>query len=132
MTDYAIPSEGGGDKLPLDDLNGALLRIEVLEALSDVQTVHGPANPVRANVAVLDGSFKAETFDDALIFPRVMAGQIRPSIGKVVLGRLGRGQAKPGKNAPWLLAAPTEADVATARKYEAYAAEKAAQADEPF
>ena len=90
MTDYTPPSSGG-DNLPLADLLGALLRIEVTEALTDVQTSFGPANPVRANVAVLDGEHKADEFDDALIFPRVLVSQLKPNVGKVVLGRLGKG-----------------------------------------
>jgi hypothetical protein len=134
MTDqqYAIPSTGGGDKLPLAELLGALLRIDVLEALSDVQTSFGPAHPVRCNVAVLDGDQKAATFDDTLIFPRVLVSQLKPSVGKVVVGRLGRGTAKPGQSAPWTLTAPTDDDIATARKYDAYVAEQTTKQDEPW
>ena len=41
MTEYATPGAPGGDKLPLADLSGALLRIDVLEALRDVDTTFG-------------------------------------------------------------------------------------------
>ena len=131
MTDYTPPSSGG-DNLPLADLLGALLRIEVTEALTDVQTSFGPANPVRANVAVLDGERKADEFDDALIFPRVLVSQLKPNVGKVVLGRLGKGTAKPGQSAPWTLGAPTSDDIAVARKYDAHIAERAAKQDEAW
>ena len=131
MTDYAAPS-AGGDNLPLADLLGALLRIDVTEALTDVQTSFGPANPVRANVAVLDGDKKAEEYDDTLIFPRVLVSQLKPNVGKVVLGRLGKGTAKPGQSAPWTLGAPTEADIEVARKYDAYKASKVAEQSAPF
>ena len=131
MTDYTPPSSGG-DNLPLPDLLGALLRIEVTEALTDVQTSFGPANPVRANVAVLDGERKADEFDDALIFPRVLVSQLKPNVGKVVLGRLGKGTAKPGQSAPWTLGAPTSDDIETAKKYDAYKATQVASQTAPF
>ncbi len=131
MTDYAPPSSGG-DNLPLADLLGALLRIEVSEALTDMQTSFGPANPIRANVAVLDGDKKAEEYEDALIFPRVLASQLRPNVGKVVLGRLGKGTAKPGQSAPWMLSAPTTDEIEVARKFDAYKATKVVADLEPF
>lgn len=134
-TEYADPTSGSGDKLPLNDLNGALLRIEVLEALSDVQTSFGPANPVRARVIPLDGEHKKTVFDDALIFPRVLVSQLKGNVGKVVLGRLGKGQAKPGQSAPWTLVAASDADKALALKAEAWLATQAAAApanDDPF
>jgi hypothetical protein len=131
MTEYATPAEGG-DKLPLTDLIGALLRIDVIEALHDVTTSFGPANPVRANVAVLDGEHKADEYDDTLIFPRVLVSQLKPNVGKVVLGRLGRGTAKPGQSAPWTLAPATESDLAVARKYDEYKATQTAAQDAPF
>jgi hypothetical protein len=137
MTDYALPAApgtGDGDKLPaLADLLGVLLRIEVLETLTNIETTFGPASPVRCNVVALDGDHKGETFEDSLIFPRVLVSQLKPSVGKVVLGRLGKGSAKPGKSAPWLLQAATEEDIAVARKYDAHVAKKAAATDEePF
>ncbi len=107
----------GGDKLPLDDLTGSLLLFTVQEALSDVQTSFGPSNPVRADVAVLDGNHKGETFDDALVFPRVLASSLRPHVGSMVLGRLGRGQAKPGQSPPWLLTAATAEEKQTGERY---------------
>jgi len=38
------------------------------------------------------------------------------------VGRLGQGLAKPGKSAPWVLNAPTQADVTIAEKYVAHVA----------
>jgi hypothetical protein len=131
-TQYAIPAAGGGDKLPLADLIGALLRIDVVEQVMDVQTTFGLTNPIRCNVAVLDGAKKAETFDDTLIFPRAMISQLKPKVGEVVVARLGKGVAKAGQSAPWLLEAPTEEDIAVARKYDAYVAEQTAKTAEPF
>jgi hypothetical protein len=134
MTEYQVPS-AGGDKLPLADLLGSLLRIDVLEALSNVQTSFGASDPVRAHVVALDGDRKGERFDDSLVFPRVLCSQLRPSVGKVVLGRLGKGVAKVGQSAPWQLLAPNEDDFGTAKRYDAHVAKSApvaAASDEPF
>ncbi len=122
----------GGDKLPLDDLNGSLLLISVHEQMSEMDTVHGPSTPIRADVAVLDGTHKGETYTDALIFPRVLIGNLRGSIGDMVIGRLGKGRAQPGKNPAWVLEAATDADKAIGEKYLAHVAAQAVADEEPF
>ena len=126
------PSTPGGDNLDLDSLIGSLLLFDVLEQVPEMQTVNGPTTAVRANVAVLDGPHKGETHDDALVFPRVLQQQLRPSVSAKVLGRLGKGQPKPGKSAPWTLTAATDADKETARKYVAYTEQQKAAVEEPF
>lgn len=131
-TEYAAPASGSGDKLPLAELKGSLLRIDVHELKNGMQTSFGPADAVACTVAVLDGPRKADVFSDALVFPKVLASQLRPSLGKVVLGRLGQGQAKPGQSAPWMLTAPTTDDIEVARKYDAHVAKQAAEQAEPF
>ena len=132
MTDYALPSAGGGDKLDLGALNGALLLIEVTGQDFGVVTSFGTSDPVRGNVVALDGSLKGSTYTDTLFFPKVLISQLKGSVGKKVLARLGRGVAKPGQSAPWTLNPPTEDDKAIARKYEAHAATQAAAQDEPW
>lgn len=127
---------GSLDKLPLDDLEGALLLLDVHEQLDEIQTTFGPAQPIRADVYVLDGAHKADQYVDALIFPRVLIGQLRGSIGAKVLGRLGRGVPKAGQSAPWKLEQATEADRAIGERFEQYHAERVAATtlvdDEPF
>jgi hypothetical protein len=110
MTTFADPSDPGGDKLPLAELNGQVLIIDVLEALDNVQTTFGMTNPVRANVHVVDGPHKGTTYTDTLIFPKVLAGSLRPNVGKQVVARLGQGIAKAGQSAPWTLNAVTDTD----------------------
>jgi len=119
MTTFADPGAPGGDKLPLAELNGALLLIEPLEALKDVQTTFGATDPVRANVHALDGTNAGQVYDDTLIFPKILASQLRDKIGSPVVARLGQGIAKPGQSAPWTLNAVTDADKAVAAAYHA-------------
>lgn len=112
MSQFAAPAEPSG--ISYTDLNGALLLIKVHAVEADVPTAFskaGQANPaVRADVTVLDGNQAGEQYEDALIFPKVLQGQLKSRIGQLVLGRLGQGQAKPGQSAPWKLNAATTAD----------------------
>jgi hypothetical protein len=131
MSTFNDPATGG-DKLPLADLQEALLLFTVHEQMPEMQTSFGPATPIRADVAVLDGPSKGQVYDDALVFPRVLQGQLRPSIGGMVLGRLGKGVAKAGQSAPWTLAAPTDSDREVGKKYLVYAEAQRGTDEEPF
>jgi hypothetical protein len=128
----APSTPSSGEKLDLNALNGALLHITVHELVKGIDTSFGVTNAVRVDVAVLDGDHKGDTYDDTLIFPRVLQSQLSQDIGDSVLGRLGKGEAKPGKSAPWLLQAPSAADLKIGEKYEAYAATQKASQEEPF
>jgi len=66
------------------------------------------------------GNGKGGTFDNALIFQRVLISQLSPNIGKKVLGRLGLGAAKPGQSPPFTLSEATTADRETATRYLQY------------
>ena len=108
----------GSDLLPLDALLGSLLLVTVYEETDPINTVHGPQTAVRADVVAIDGELAGETYDDALIFPRVLKSQLRRSAGgMMVLGRLGQGTKKPGQNPPWTLAAATDEDKALAKQW---------------
>jgi hypothetical protein len=114
MTTFADPADPGGDKLPLAELNGAVLIFDVLEALEGVQTTFGMTNPVRANVHVVDGALKGTSYTDTLVFPKVLSGSLRPNVGKQVVARLGQGIAKAGQSAPWTLNPVTDTEKAAA------------------
>lgn len=109
MTDpFASPGTAAG--IDWKALNGALLLITPLAVEEGIKTVHGDSSAVRANVIALDGEKKGEEFNDTLIFPKVLQGQLRSRVGQKVLGRLGQGNAKAGQSPPWLLAEATEDD----------------------
>lgn len=115
MTEFAAPSSATGVKW--EDFKGALLVIEPHKLEEGVLTSLGAKDAVRADVHVLDGPNAGDTYADTLIFPRVLIGQTRASIGKKVLGRLGQGNAKPGQNAPWMLSEATPQDQAAAQAW---------------
>jgi hypothetical protein len=118
MTDpFDAPGTASG--IDWDAYNGRLFLITALSMEKDIVTVIGTKDAIRGDAVVLDGPGAPEVHKDILIFPRVLQGQIRANIGtgRANLGRLGQGEKKPGQNAPWKLADPTESDKATARAY---------------
>jgi hypothetical protein len=136
MNDTFNDPGSGGDQLPIDDLSGALLLVTVHEETPPIDTKFGPSTAIRADVAVLDGKHKGDVYTDTLVFPRVLKSQLRGSVGGKVLGRLGQGENKKG-NPPWQLAAATDAEKETGRRYLAYMATQVpvtvpVEEEEPF
>lgn len=116
----------------ITDYNGMLLLLTPTAFLEKVPTQYGPSDCVEAEMAVLDGAKAGEAHSAVRIFQKALMGQLRPKIGsgRMVLGRLGTGQAKAGQSAPWVLHDPTDADKQTARNHLARAA--AASEAPPF
>lgn len=114
---FADPAESTG--IDYTQIQGSLLMIQVLSHEDHIPTVHtqaGEKNPaIRGTVTILDGQQRGHVYEDALIFPRVLIGQLRSRVGQVVLGRLGQGEKKAGKNAPWKLLPANEQDKQVAR-----------------
>jgi hypothetical protein len=113
MTDpFTAPGSANSSRVDYKELNGRLLLIEPHSLEIGVQTSVStePKDAVRADVTVLDGPVAGSAFPDALIFPRVLIGQLRSRLGQKVLGRLGQGTAKGGQSPPWILSEATDAD----------------------
>lgn len=122
----------GGDRIDYEAVNGALLLFTVHAVEDGITTTFGEKTAVRCDVAVLDGPLKGEVFDNALVFPLVLLGQLKGSVGEMVIGRLGKGTAKPGQKPPWTLTAANPSDREVGERYLEYAKVKAAQEEEPF
>lgn len=118
MSSFSTPAAPSGG-IDWANFKGSLLLVEVLAQEHGVQTVHGLADPVRANVKVIDGPGAGDSYDDTLIFPKVLIGQTKSKVGEKVLGRLGQGVAKPGQSAPWQLDAASAEDIAKAEAWVA-------------
>lgn len=110
----AAPPSGG---ITWADHKGSLLIIEPISFETGINTSFGSADAVKAHVTVLTGPDEAEEYPEALVFPKLLASQLRGSIGKKVVGRLNQGQAKPGQSAPWLLDEATADDLEKAKAY---------------
>ena len=126
-TEYADPAAGNGDAFKPAEHKGALLLITNIRQEMDVVTEFGTANPIACNIAVLDGEHKADTYTDTFLFGVALINKLKQFAGsdRKVLARLGQGDAKPGRSAPWILEPGTDADKEIARKYEDYLAKQA-------
>lgn len=117
----AAPPPSSG--ITWEDLEKRLLIIEPLELKEGLTTVHsktpGDTTAVRSNVYARTSKTEWTEFEDTYVFPKVLQSQIRKAIGRVVVGRLVKDQARKqqGKNAPWVLADPTPADIKVAQEY---------------
>lgn len=114
-----IVSATPGSLIEWKDLLGKLLVIEPLDVEKDIKTVHGTSDAVRANVYALTGPDTSDDYEDTLVFPRVLQGQLRRKVGNLVVGRLTQGEAKRGQDAPWVLAEANEKDLAKAQNFVA-------------
>lgn len=110
----AAPPSGG---ITWADYKGSLLIIEPLSFEPGITTSFGPADAVKADVYVLTGPDTAEEFKETLVFPKLLASQLKNQIGKKVVGRLTQGAAKPGQSAPWLLDQAAEEDLEKAKAF---------------
>ena len=116
MSMFEKPSTPSGG-ITWADHKGALLLIEPVSFESQIATSFGAADAVKATVHVIDGPGAGESYDDTLIFPKLLVSQTKSAIGKKVLGRLSQGSAKPGQSAPWLLAEASAEDIAKAEQW---------------
>jgi hypothetical protein len=82
-----------GDRIVFDDVNGSLLLFTVHSVEHGIETAFGESDAVKCDVAVLDGDQKGTTFENTLIFPRVLQGALGPKVGKKVLGRRQEGRS---------------------------------------
>lgn len=104
--------------MPYQELVGSLLLFDVLSYEDNVPTSFTPPGEkspaVRANVTVVDGPQAGHRYIEALVFPKKLQAQLRPRVGRMVLGRLTQGEARKGQNPPWELSPATPQDKARA------------------
>lgn len=125
----AAPPSGG---ITWADHKGALLIIEPQSFEVGIQTSFGTADAVKADVYVLNGPDDADEYRETLVFPKLLASQLKNQIGNKVVGRLSQGSAKPGQSAPWLLEEATPEDIEKARAFIEKAKPTVTTATPPF
>lgn len=103
IDDDPFSAPGTSEFVDWKEINGELVVLEVEEFVKAVPTVHGDNDAIRADLHVLTGDLKGETFEGTLIFGRSMIPQLKKRVGEMVLARVGQGAKQKGKNAPWQL-----------------------------
>ena len=112
MSAFASPAAGQTSDVRPADLEGHLLIVEPLEYCENIVTSLGDKDAVRVTIHDVTDS---TTHEDVLWFPKVLVGSLKTRIGQKVLAVLGKGTAKPGQSAPWILVdATTEPDAVKA------------------
>ena len=100
MSMFTAPAAAGGSDVRPADLEGHLLIVEPLEYVASIPTSMGDKDAVRVTIHDITES---ATHEDVLWFPKVLVGSLKGRIGQKVLAVLGKGTAKPGQSAPWIL-----------------------------
>jgi hypothetical protein len=95
---FAAPSQGGSVRPA--DLEGHLLIVEPIEYVQSISTSFGDKDAIRVNIHDVT---EEASHDDVLLFGTALIGSLKSQVGKRVLGVLGKGTAKPGQAAPWVL-----------------------------
>ena len=115
-TPFAAPASSEGASVKPADLEGHLLIIKPVEYKTGIQTSLGEAEAVEVDLVDLDTNTEHTS---VLFFNVALRNALRPNIGKQVLARIGKGVAKPGKTAPWILlnATDNQADIDKATAY---------------
>lgn len=124
----------GVSEYKITELLGGLLLVKPTEVIEEMDTEIGRAeNVVRADVVVLtdtnlheDGQPTGEVLaagsvvEDVLVFQMALKRallRVMDGPNPFLLGRLGLGNAKKGKNAPYIFERPDEEDANLARQY---------------
>lgn len=89
-----------GSVLKPAEIENHLLVVEPTEYIEKMQTQMGESDAVRCTVHDITSK---TTHDEVLWFSTVLVGSLRSRIGAKVLGVMGKGVAKPGQTAPWVL-----------------------------
>ena len=100
------------ESVKVADLNGKLLIIEPIEYKTGIQTVHGETDAIEVNIVNLDDN---AVHNNVLFFNVALKNALKSKVGHKVLARIGQGQAKPGKSAPWILLDATNDATAVAK-----------------
>lgn len=111
-----LADPSSGDQFKMADHLGQLILVDPQEFETDFQTENGPADIIRGDVTVLTEDDaktplkEPEEFKNTILFGRAVVGALRSQVGsgQLVIGVVGQGVKKAGKNAPWLLEAATD------------------------
>ena len=96
---FDAPMQGGGS-LKAADVEGHVLVLEPTEYVASMVTSFGEKDAIRV---IAHDITTSETHNDVLLFGSALIGSLKGQIGKRVLGVMGKGTAKPGQSAPWIL-----------------------------
>ena len=128
MSMFVSPSAASGDTIKPADVEGHLLVVEPIEYIASMATSFGDTDAVRINVHDINAQ---ATYESVLWFSGGLVGSLKGRVGQKVLGTMGKGTAKPGMSAPWILQDASGNDKAVAAATAYLTGQVAAQLTEP-
>ena len=99
MSMFASPGSAGGG-WAIADAENHLVVVDVHSHEQNIPTSLGDRDAIKATVHDIT---EQDTFEDVLIFPKVLVGSLKNRVGQKVLGTIGKGVAKPNQSPPWVL-----------------------------
>jgi len=93
-----LPARSAGDRLAKEDVEGHVLVVEPKEYVASIQTSNGDADAIRLDIHDIT---EKTSHEDVLWFGAIV-GSFKNAVGGRLLVRIKRGEAKPGKSAPWI------------------------------
>lgn len=116
MFEFTSPAAGGGETVKPAEVEGHLLVVEPIEYRASVATSFGDKDAIIVNVHDIHAGTSHES---VMWFSGALVGSLKNRIGTRVLAVMGKGTAKPGQAAPWVLqdASAVPAAVEAATKY---------------
>jgi hypothetical protein len=114
---YEIAQPSEPDRFDKEKNLGRLILFVDITREDGVHTGFGEADAARCRLVVtLDGPDAPDVIDDQRFFGNL--GQILRRKGdRILLGRLGRGEARNGNSAPWIINKYTDDDLEIAKKW---------------
>lgn len=111
MSDWTFGDpKGPGDQFQTKDYVGRLVAfVDGKRVTTDTKFGETEATQCRYAI-VIDGDEAGTVFDDPIIFGNISRDAEADAESKIRLGRIAQGEAKPGKNAPFILEAATDED----------------------
>ena len=111
----------GISDVKITEFLGELLLVKPTEVIEEMDTEIGTAKDVvRADFVVLTGDAEGKQVEDALVFQVALKRallKVLDGANPYLLGRLGLGNKKKGKNAPFIFEKPDDDDMDVARAW---------------
>ena len=120
----SVPSTASGTRMSDPGILHELMLVEPVEYIESMLTSASkePTDVFRVNILPLTGELAGQLQEDVLIFQTALKRELRKTHqgpNPWLLARCTMGDAKPGKNAPYLFKPPSDEDMTVYERFKA-------------
>lgn len=120
----SVPSGVSGVRMSDPGILGELLLVEPIEYIESMMTSASkdPTDAFRINILPLTGPLAGQLQEDVMVFQIALKRELKKTYhgpNRWLLARCEMGEAKPGKNAPYLFVPPSDEDVTAYERFKA-------------